>query len=109
MHSPLVDPELRGPQSVDPEPGLLHSVNLTAGVSPPNDPEDEETSVKESESENERGDSSSDEEAKFSEEQAQKIFDDFIVSLPLLQCKTIAVLLMHSFKKRLKMSVTNAA
>ncbi len=99
------------PVAVDPELGVLlpTSVGPEAGPSCSVNPKPEETTARESESENERGDSSTDEESEFGEEQAQELFDNFMVSLPLLQRKTLAVLLMHSFRVRQKMSVTGAA
>lgn len=71
----------------------------------------EESSASESESENDRGesDSSGDDGSDFSKEQAQEVFDDFMVSLPTLEHKTLAVLLMHSFKDRQKMGSRDAA
>ena len=107
--STSVDPELREPPSVDPEAGASRSVDPTPRVASSENQGDDESSGKDSESENERGDSSSEEEGEFGEEQAQELFDDFMVSLPLLQRKTLAVLLMHSFRVRQKLSVTGAA
>ena len=90
---------------LDPEPGPSRTSETTAGQSP-SALTDRESSARESDSENERGDSSSDEEGDFD---AQEAFDDFIVSLPLLERKTLSVLLMHSFRTRQKMSVSDAA
>lgn len=70
------------------------------------DLEDEDLGASENESENEREESS---EGVFGDKEAQETFDDFIVSLPSLQRKTLAVLLMHSFRTRQKMSITDAA
>ena len=95
--STSVDPELRVSPSVGPEAGAI------------NPAQDQGDEARESESENERCGSSSDEEGEFGEEQAQEIFDDFMVNLPLLQRKTLAVLLMHSFRVRQRMSVSGAA
>ena len=44
-----------------------------------------------------------------SEFDAQSVFDDWMVSLPALQRKTLAVLLMESFKNRQNMGVMGAA
>lgn len=65
-------PALRIVAAVDPEPGPSHSVDSTV---PPTSLTDE-SSASESESENERGESSSDDETVFGEEQAQEVFDD---------------------------------
>lgn len=92
--STSVDPELREPPSVDPEAGASRSVDPTPRVASSENQGDDESSGKDSKSENERGDSSSEEEGEFGEEQAQELFDEFMVSLPLLQRKTLAVLLM---------------
>ena len=43
------------------------------------------------------------------DDEAQDIFDDWVVSLTALQRKTRAVLLMQSFWTRQKMSVMDAA
>ena len=48
-------------------------------------------------------------ESDFGDDEAQNIFDDWVVSLPALQRKTLAVLLMQSFRIRQKMSVMDAA
>ena len=81
-----------------------------SGTLPSENTGSESESEKESESENERGsdDSSSDEE-EFTDERAQESFDKFVVSLPSVQRKTLAVLLMHSFATRQKMKMTDAA
>ena len=62
-----------------------------------------------SESENDRDSESSSSESDFDDEKAQSIFDDWMVSLPALNRKTLAVLLMESFRNRQKMNVTDAA
>lgn len=94
-------PELLSP-SVDSEPGSSRSDYS-------DDPAPLIESTSETKSENERGESSSDDERNFGEEQAQEIFDDFMVSLPSLQRKTLAVLLMQSFEMRQKMTTVDAA
>ena len=73
--------------------------------------ERDETSANESESENEReSDSSScDENVEFNDERAQEVLDEFMVSLPSVQRKTLGVLLMHSFQRRQKMNVRDSA
>ena len=62
----------------------------------------------ESESENERT-LSSDEGEELTDETAQAVFDDWMVCLPAIQRKTLAVLLMHSFKVRQNMNAKDAA
>lgn len=51
----------------------------------------------------------SDVEGEFDEHKAQKIFDDYMVSLPLDQRRMLGVILMESFKTRQKMNVKDAA
>ena len=99
------DVEPTASRPLDPKPGPSRTIETTAGQSP-SALTDGESSARESDSESERGDSSSDEEGEFD---AQEAFDDFIVSLPLLERKTLSVLLMHSFRTRQKMSVSDAA
>ena len=94
--SPSVDSETGPSRLVDPD----DSTPLTESGS---------ESGSETKGENERGESSSDDKANFGEEQAQEVFDDFMVSLPSLQRKTLAVLLMQSFKMRQKMATVDAA
>jgi len=73
-------------------------------------PESEDDGPHQSKSENDRGSSeSSSFESDFGDDEAQDIFDDWVVSLPALQSKTLAVLLMQSFRTRQKMSVRDAA
>ena len=61
-----------------------------------------------SESELSSSDSPSSDEP-FCDDRIQAAADDFMVSLPSVQRKTLAVLLMHSFKVRQNMRVTDAA
>ena len=99
--SPTAAPELSAGPSTDLEPQTLPSSQTEEELS---------ASESESESENERGDSSSsDEAAEFGDEEAQDTFDDFVLSLPLIQRKTLAVLLMQTFQVRQKMPIADAA
>ena len=95
--SPTSAPELSAGPSTYLEPQTLPSSQT-------------EKQLSASESENERGDlSSSDEAAEFGDEEAQDTFDDFVLSLPLIQRKTLAVLLMQTFQVRQKMPIADAA
>jgi len=71
-------------------------------------PESEDDGPHQSGSENDRGSSESFE-SDFGDDEAQDIFDDWVVSLPALQRKTRAVLLMQSFRTRQKMSTGQEA
>lgn len=64
-----------------------------------------------SDSENDRDPDgwSTESDSDFDDEKAQGIFDDWVVSLPALQRKTLAVLLMQSFRTRQQMNVMDAA
>ena len=99
------EPDLQTLPAVDPEPGPSTSVD----PEPPQTSLTEKSSASKSDSENERGESSSDDEAVFGDVQAQEVFDDFMVSLPLLQRKNLSVLLMQSFKSRQGMKALDAA
>ena len=103
---PSADHDLQTSPMVDPEPGPSHSADSAPRASSFT----EESSASDSESENEREESSTDDDdAVFGEEQAQVLFDDFMMSLPSLQRKTLAVLLMQNFQVRQKMSALDAA
>ena len=93
------------------EPGPSTSTPPVAPVTIQEETHSEESSASESESENDRGesDSSGDESGDFGKEQAQDVFDDFMVGLPSLERKTLAVLLMQSFQDRQKMGSRDAA
>ncbi len=76
------------------------------------DESESEDRARNSESENDRGDysHSSDESSEFDDEKAQGVFDDdWMISLPALQRKTLSVLLFQSFRTRQAMNVTDAA
>lgn len=60
-------------------------------------------------SENSDDESESNEESAFDEQKVQEIFDDYMVSLPLDQCRMLGVILMESFMSRQKMKVKDAA
>ena len=90
------DQQTRGSDSVD-----------QASSRPRDEPDDD--GPQRSESENNRDSESSSSESDFDDEKAQSIFDDWMVSLPALNRKTLAVLLMESFRNRQKMNVTDAA
>ena len=72
-------------------------------------PEPDDDGPRRSESENDRDSESSSSESDFNDEKAQSVFNDWMVSLPALNRKTLAVLLMESFRNRQKMNVTDAA
>ena len=63
-----------------------------------------------SDSENDRSSESSDNESdELTDEKAQVIFDDWMISLSISQRKILAVLLFHSFRVRQGMSIVGAA
>ena len=72
-------------------------------------PQSDDDGPHQSESENDRGSSESSSESDFGDDDAQGIFDDWVVSLPALQRKTLSVLLMQSFRTRQQMNVMDAA
>lgn len=78
-----------------------------ASSRPRDEPDDD--GPQRSESENDRDSESSSSESDFDDEKVQSIFDDWMVSLPALNRKTLAVLLMESSRNCQKMNVKDAA
>ena len=76
---------------------------------PRDTPEPDDDGPQWSESENDRDSESSSSESDFNDEKAQSVFDNWMVSLPALNRKTLAVLLMELFRNRQKMNVMDAA
>ena len=106
-----------GPSSSDPTSSGSSATPLTEPTPSSSDPtssatvpSDDEGSVH-SESENERdGLESSDEDVPdFDSENAQDVFDDWVVSLPLQDRKMLAVMLMETLQKRTALKSTAAA
>ena len=100
------------PRATDDNPST-HSDNPPSTSSTldtsPVDPEDGSGSVF-SESENERDTSGeSENETDFDDEKAQKAFDDWVFSLPLVDRKMLAVLIMETIQKRTPLKSTAAA
>ena len=100
------------PRATDDNPST-HSDNPPSTSSTldtsPVDPEDSSGSVF-SESENERDTSGeSENETDFDDEKAQKVFDDWVISLPLVDRKMLAVLIMETIQKRTPLKSTAAA
>ena len=72
-------------------------------------PEPDNGGPRRSKSENDRDSESSGSESDFNDKKAQSMFDHWMVSLPALNWKTLAVLLMESFRNHQKTNVTDAA
>ena len=85
-------------------PGLSSSLPTVAFMQP-----EHQLPAEHSESELSSSDSPSSNDEPPSDEWMQEILDDFMVGLSTVEGKTLAVLLMYSFKVRQNMKVTNAA